>query len=183
VSTDSSSAEKRPTISTGFPPVFTWPVTKRSSEQRENTDLQVESPSIENTDPESEKNAQSLHEEPAQNTQEEIIKHVSSHIDGELRGSTKQLRTQAYQKATEMSFFEVDKAITKRWRASISFSMIATVGQVQVASGLPPWETALKEVVSSLCRLFNFFVPLAYPCVVGDKFWGAIHDLITVHMR
>lgn len=181
VATDQSTVERKPRINTGFPPVFTWPVTKRSSEPSEDLEQQIQNTSIESPGPDSDKNAQSLHEETeAEPTYEEIIKHVSTHIDGELRGSTTEASSTIYKAAAEVSFFEVEKAIVKSLGASISFSMISDVGKEKGLSGLPPWKTDLKEVVNTLCRLFNFFVPLAYPCVIGDKFWGAIHDLITV---
>lgn len=181
VFTDQSTVERKPTINTGFPPVFTWPVTKRPSGASENINCQIKNSSIESPDPESGKNVHPLLQETeAQYTHEDIIKHVSTHIDGELRESIRGTSRLIYQDATEFSFFEVEKAIVERLGVSISFTVIAGVGKEKGASDLPPWKTTLKEVVSSLCRLFNFFVPLAYPCVVGDKFWGAIHDLITV---
>ncbi|KAJ9483952.1 hypothetical protein VN97_g9434 [Penicillium thymicola] len=45
---------------------------------------------------------------------------------------------------------------------------------------LPPEMVPLKNVVSRLCRLFHFFVPLSYSCAVSYKFWGAVHDLLAV---
>ncbi|KAJ6017221.1 hypothetical protein N7451_000600 [Penicillium sp. IBT 35674x] len=178
---DKSSVESKPTVNTGFPPVFTWPVTKRSFEPRDSLGHQAKSSNLESPDPDSAKNVQSLHEETeAQHTHEETIKHVSTHIDGELRESIREDNKMVYKETTEMSFFQVDKAIIERMGISISFLMMTDVGKAKRVSDPPPWKQDLKEIVSSLCRLFNFFVPLAYPCVIGDKFWGAIHDLITV---
>lgn len=180
-SIDKSSVERKPTINTGFPPVFTWPVTKRPSEPSDSLGHQVKDSNIESPDPDSAKNVQALHEEPeAQHTNEEIIKHVSTHIDGELRESVREESKIIYNETTEMSFFQVDKAIIERLGIPISFLMMTSTGKAKGMSDSPPWKQDLKEIVSSLCRLFNFFVPLAYPCVIGNKFWGAIHDLITV---
>ncbi|KAJ5564395.1 Mg2+ transporter protein CorA-like/Zinc transport protein ZntB [Penicillium frequentans] len=180
-SIDKSAVERKPTINTGFPPVFTWPVSKRSSEPSDGVGHQVKGSNIESPDPDSAKNLQTLHEETeAQHTHEEIIKHVSTHIDGELRESVREDSKIVYNETTEMSFFQVDKAIIERLGIPISFLMMTGVGKAKGVSDQPPWKQDLKEIVSSLCRLFNFFVPLAYPCVIGNKFWGAIHDLITM---
>ncbi|KAJ5777604.1 hypothetical protein N7520_000850 [Penicillium odoratum] len=149
-----------------FPPVFTWPVGKRPSEQSEDSDDQMDTLSA----PESDKETQSL--------DEDTIKHVCSHIDGALQESDRDRRRRIYEEASAMSFFEVDKAISQRW--AISFSTIISAGQDKETNELPPWEKTLKEVVSGLCRLFNFFIPLGYPCVIADKFWGAINDLVTI---
>ncbi|KAJ5102729.1 Mg2+ transporter protein CorA-like/Zinc transport protein ZntB [Penicillium argentinense] len=86
------------------------------------------------------------------------IDDVSSHIDTQL------LRTGSKE---------------RRKKYSISLpTFIATEGHVENSVKDPPWEADLKEVFCTLCRLFNFFIPLEYPCNVGQKFWGAVQDLI-----
>lgn len=84
-----------------------------------------------------------------------------------------------YGKGTTVSYFEVNKLIKQRWSTSLS-TLTATIEQNKDISSPPAWEKELQKAVGGLCRLFNFFVPLAYPCAVADKFWGAIHDLLTV---
>ncbi|KAI9368695.1 hypothetical protein BJX61DRAFT_203959 [Aspergillus egyptiacus] len=178
--TQPSSHSQKREINLEFPPVFTWPVATRRQ-----IDDSTKSSSAEKTDqgPRAKGIGQSSNEVTnVLNVQEETIKHVSSHINKQLLEAEGESGRIIYNEGTTMSYFDADKAVKHQWAVSLP-ALIATMGHTQEPVAVPPWEMTLREVVAGLCRLFNFFVPLAYPCEVGDKFWGAICDLITVIPR
>ncbi|KAJ5205556.1 Mg2+ transporter protein CorA-like/Zinc transport protein ZntB [Penicillium cf. griseofulvum] len=108
---------------------------------------------------------------------EETINHVSAYIHSELLAPTGGNVWKIYKQATTKSYFDVDQAIKQRYAISLP-TLIAEHAE-NVPDLLSSEEAALKVVVIRLCRLFNFFAPLSYPCAVSGKFWGAVHDLLT----
>ncbi|KAJ5480061.1 hypothetical protein N7530_005570 [Penicillium desertorum] len=179
--TQPSSHNMKQRISLEFPPVFTWPVGNKSVNRESSRSGEgIKGHSRDNPGDESSPKSKAQFSNEISETsspQEETIEHVSSHINRQLLGDGSKAR-EIYERGTTKTYFDADKAIRQQWAVSLP-SLIGTVGQSE-DPGLPHWETALREIVISLCRLFNFFVPLAHPCTVGSKFWGAIHDLITI---
>lgn len=164
--------EKTEGLIMDFPPVFTWPVGRRQATEGTPGATCLDTSTATNG-PSPGKGSPNRHE---------TIEHVLSHVHKQLlEGGTKG-HAEIYAKGTASSYFEVDKLVKEQWSASLS-TLNATVEQNRNISSLPPWGMKLQQVVGGLCRLFNFFVPLAYPCAVADKFWGAIHDLLTVRRR
>lgn len=165
--------EKTQGLMMDFPPVFTWPVDRRQATEGTPRSTCLDT-STATTMPIPGNGSPTKHEE--------TIEHVLSHVHKQLlEGGTKG-HADIYAKGTTSSYFEVDKLIKQQWSASLC-TLTATVEQIKDISSLPAWGIKLQQVVGGLCRLFNFFVPLAYPCAVADKFWGAIHDLLTVRRR
>lgn len=170
--TSTNLPEKTQRLIMDFPPVFTWPVGRRqgteataSSSSGLDTTATANSPS------------------PGKpNKDEQTIEHVLSHVHKQLLEDENKGHAEMYGKGTTISYFEVNKIIKQRWSTSLS-TLTATIEQNKDFSSLPAWEKGLQKAVGGLCRLFKFFVPLAYPCAVADKFWGAIHDLLTVRRR
>ncbi|CAI7570047.1 unnamed protein product [Penicillium glandicola] len=165
------------TINLQFPPVFTWQTKKRSSTEQStlstsNTPLGNPNPGHLNS------NVQSRDKSPkVWSVDEETIKHVSAHINNELLEPTDGDSWEIYRQATTKSYFDVDRAIKERYAVSLP-TLIAECAEI-VPDLLSSESAALKDVVSRLCRLFNFFAPLSYPCAISGKFWGAVHDLLT----
>ncbi|KAJ5173902.1 uncharacterized protein N7500_001833 [Penicillium coprophilum] len=155
-----------PTINLEFPPVFTWQTRKSHT-------------SLDNPSPNHLKSDVPSPNEPPEplSMDEETIKHVSSHINNELLEPTNRFGQKIYRQATTRSYFDVDWAITQRYAVSLP-TLIAEHAETAPDS-LSPEAASLKDVVIRLCRLFSFFAPLSYPCAVSDKFWGAVHDLLT----
>ncbi|KAJ5415211.1 hypothetical protein N7465_003906 [Penicillium sp. CMV-2018d] len=173
-----SSPAHKPTINLEFPPVFTW--------QTKKTILVEESPISKPNRPldnpgsdHLKSNVQSPNNPPeVLSVDEETIKHVSADINNELLDPTTGDSSSIYKQATKKSYFDVDQAITQRYGISLP-TLIAEHAEI-VPDLLSPEMVPLKDVVSRLCRLFHFFAPLSYPCAVSDKFWGAVHDILTI---
>ncbi|OQE43405.1 hypothetical protein PENCOP_c003G02763 [Penicillium coprophilum] len=155
-----------PTINLEFPPVFTWQTRKSHT-------------SLDNTSPNHlTSNVPSIYEPPEPlSMDEETIKHVSAHINNELLEPANEFGREIYRQATTKSYFDVDWAVTQRYAVSLP-TLIAEHAET-VPDSLSSEAASLKDVVIRLCRLFSFFAPLSYPCAVSDKFWGAVHDLLT----
>ncbi|KAJ5504765.1 hypothetical protein N7463_007639 [Penicillium fimorum] len=173
-----SSHPHRSTINFGFPPVFTWKT--RETPSREKNAISKSNTPLDNTSPDHLKsNVQSLNEPPELlSVDEETIKHVSAHINNELLEPTDGDGWEIYRKATTESYFDVDRAIRQRYAVSLP-TLIAEDAEI-APNLLSSEEMALKDVIIRLCRLFSFFAPLSYPCAVSAKFWGAVHDLLTI---
>ncbi|KUM58239.1 hypothetical protein ACN42_g8922 [Penicillium freii] len=173
-----SSPAHKPTINLEFPPVFTW--------QTKKTILVEESPISKPNRPldnpgsdHLKSNVQSPNNPPeVLSVDEETIKHVSADINNELLDPTTGDSSSIYKQATKKSYFDVDQTITQRYGISLP-TLIAEHAEI-VPDLLSPEMVPLKDVVSRLCRLFHFFAPLSYPCAVSDKFWGAVHDILTI---
>ncbi|KAJ6150055.1 hypothetical protein N7471_001254 [Penicillium samsonianum] len=172
-----SSPAHRPTINLEFPPVFTWQ-TKKKPSMKESAISKANSP-LDNPSPDhSKSNVQSPNKPPGiLSVDEDTIKHVSAHINNELLEPTDGDSWEIYKQATTKSYFDVDRAITQRYAVSLP-TLIAEQAE-SVPDLFSPEMVDLKDVVSRLCRLFNFFAPLSYPCAVSGKFWGAVHDLLA----
>ncbi|CAG8902282.1 unnamed protein product [Penicillium egyptiacum] len=172
-----SSPAHQPTVNLEFPPVFTWQTKKKLSTE----EIAISKPNnaLDNPSPDHPKsNVQPQNESPdVLSVDEETIKHASAHINNELLEPTDGDSWEIYRQATTKSYFDVDRAITQRYGVSLPTLMAEPV---ENAPGSLWSDTAvLKVVVGRLCRLFNFFAPLSYPCAVSGKFWGAVHDILT----
>ncbi|OQD98435.1 hypothetical protein PENSOL_c009G05499 [Penicillium solitum] len=172
-----SSHASPPTINLEFPPVFTWrtkttPLVEEIPISKPNSPL--DNPSSDHL----KSKVQSPNNPPeVLNVDEETIKILFAYINNELLDPTTGDSSSIYKQATKKSYFDVDQAITQRYAVSLP-TLIAEHPEI-VPDLLSPEMVPLKNVVSRLCRLFHFFAPLSYPCAVSDKFWGAVHDLLT----
>ncbi|KXG51206.1 Mg2+ transporter protein, CorA-like/Zinc transport protein ZntB [Penicillium griseofulvum] len=172
-----SSPARRSAINLEFPPVFTWQTRKKPS--KEESTISKSNTSPDNPSPDHlNSNIQPLNKPiEISNVDEETIKHVSAHIHSELLAPIDGYGWRIYKYATTKSYFDVDQAITERY--AMSLPKLIAEHPKDVSDLASPEAAALKDVVIRLCRLFNFFAPLSYPCAVSGKFWGAVHDLLT----
>ncbi|KAJ6102931.1 hypothetical protein N7486_005358 [Penicillium sp. IBT 16267x] len=166
------SPDHRTEISLDFPPVFTWPSGKKASVEKDTV-------SAEHLRSVMESRETSIAATHILNNDEETIRHVSSYINKQLLELGEETDQEIYKAATISSHFHADQVIRKQWATPLP-TLLANSKQVGNASTLPPWEATLKESIVGLCRLFNFFVPMEFPCDVTKRFWGAIHDLVTI---
>ncbi|KAJ5202282.1 hypothetical protein N7449_004361 [Penicillium cf. viridicatum] len=172
-----SSPAHPPTINLEFPPVFTWQ-TKKNPSIEESVISNPNRP-LDNPSPDHLKSKVQSPNEPSEvlGVDEETIKLVSADINNGLLEPTDGDSWMIYKEATKKSYFDVDQAITQRYAVSLR-TLIAEHAGI-APDLLSPEMVPLKYVVSRLCRLFNFFVPLSYPCTVSGKIWGAVYDLLT----
>jgi hypothetical protein len=174
-----SSPARRPTINLEFQPVFTWQTRKKPPKEESTISKSNTSPDKSSPD-HLDSNIQPPNE-PTEisSVDEETIKHVSAHIHNELLAPIDGHGWKIiYKHATTKSYFDVDQAITERY--AISLPKLIAEHPKDVSDLVSTEAAALRDVVIRLCRLFNFFAPLSYPCAVSGKFWGAVHDLLTV---
>lgn len=166
------------TINLEFPPVFTWR-TKTTPLVEENPISKPNSPLDNPSSGHLKLKFQSPNNPPeVLSVDEETIKNIFADTNNELLDPTTGDSSSIYKQATKKSYFDVDQAITQRYAVSLP-TLIAE--HPEIVPDLPsPEMMPLKNVVSRLCRLFHFFAPLSYPCAVSHKFWGAVHDLLTV---
>ncbi|CAI7568565.1 unnamed protein product [Penicillium crustosum] len=173
-----SSHAHPPTINLEFPPVFTWR-TKTTSLVEESLTSKPNSPLDNPRSDHLKSKVQSPNNPPeVLSVDEETMKNLFADINNELLDPTTGDSSSIYKQATEKSYFDMDRAITQRYTVSLP-TLIAE--HAEIVPDLPsPEMVPLRNIVSRLCRLFNFFAPLSYPCTVSDKFWGAVHDLLTI---
>ncbi|KAJ5109468.1 hypothetical protein N7456_006143 [Penicillium angulare] len=176
--------EKKTELGLDFPSVFTWSTQKKPLIEEEPVssvvfDFTGNSPyaGISPMPAEESKKAPIAMNLTYEN--EDTIRHVSLHIHKQILEEGEETSRAIYKAATTSSHFDVDQAIRKELNIRLPI-LIATGRELKGPTDIPWWETSMKESVGSMCRLFNFFMPLEFSCDVANRFWGGIYTLLTM---
>jgi hypothetical protein len=171
------------------PPVFTWAVGKRTEtpEHLEGDSSSEDTKSIERDD-KADANYTAAEEQyvmaDPSREEEETLDNVSNHINSQLLGMRPRDESVIYKNTTTASLFDVEKMVKDVMKTTVLALMNrSALEEPETDSDTPAWHRDMKEAASILFKLFDYFIPLAYPCDVADKFWGAIQEMFTVGTR
>lgn len=160
-------------INLNIPPVFTWSIGEKSNPSRE------ERPSG---------NVAGLgHWNFSRNnlirSEEESLSYVCGYLHAQLV-DTKNESRDAYMRTSSKSFTQLEELVNDIFSTSIM--KLAKESQAEEITSDPsvaPWKTSLRQAASVLLRLLDLFMPAAYKCEPGDKYLGALYDLLTVGLE
>ncbi|KAL4786485.1 hypothetical protein BJX76DRAFT_355033 [Aspergillus varians] len=146
------------------PPVFTWATGKGSTDGPGTADGGTLSPVEQDT----------VH------TEEHSLAHVCEHLHTKLthdHGSA-----EVYITISPQDYSIVDMGVSGLLGVSIADLIKTETDQDGVSSDqavMPPWKSSLKRVMRSLFRLLGFFMPNVYQCDVGDRYIGAVAEVLV----
>ncbi|KAJ5356935.1 hypothetical protein N7517_011544 [Penicillium concentricum] len=159
----SSSAEIKPNV----PPVFTWSIGERSKPDHESASGDFANLAQWNY---SQNNIIT--------SEEESLSYVCGYLHTQLSGTTE--NKDLYMGTPSKSFAHIENLIRDTF--SISVTMLEEENQTEHSTSGPaiaPRKFSLKGVTTILLRLLGLFMPAAYKCEVGEKYMGALSEILT----
>ncbi|KAJ6013243.1 Mg2+ transporter protein CorA-like/Zinc transport protein ZntB [Penicillium herquei] len=182
-SASSPSGEKITGLKLDFPPVFTWSTDRKPPPEESST----EDTTLESSSPPSHpaqstvesKETSATFREATLNANHESLQHVSSHLHDQLLEVVKLSSQAIYRAASVSSNLEAGQALRNQFDVHLNF-LIYSDRPLKTGQDPVTWDSSLKSSIGGMCRLLNFFIPLEFLCDVTTRFWGGIHDLITI---
>lgn len=166
------------------PPVFTWAVGRRSEmvDRSEGNGSSGDTGSDSNTDAKGPKAEQQYTMADPSREEEETLDNVSDHIHSQLLDEGQYGEDVLYRNAATVSLFDVEKMAKNTLKTSVPTLMNRRLGagNTETDNNSPAWRNDMKWAASIIFKLFDYYIPLPYPCDIADRYWGAVQDIFTV---